>query len=95
MFVASKYEDIYPLKLSVLFEKIGHRKIEKFKLLSHERKIVQTLDFNLRLPTLYDFLSYFEDATKPFIKQRYLSYDLYETMNLYVSKVVCHEYKLI
>jgi len=27
MFIASKFEDIYPLKLKVVHEKIAHRKI--------------------------------------------------------------------
>ena len=27
MFLASKYEDIYPLKMSVVFEKIAHKKL--------------------------------------------------------------------
>jgi hypothetical protein len=33
MFVASKYEDIYPLKMKMVFEKIAHKKlpIEKIK----------------------------------------------------------------
>jgi hypothetical protein len=28
MFLASKYEDIYPLKMKTVFEKIGHSKLE-------------------------------------------------------------------
>ena len=27
MFIASKYEDIYPLKMKTVFEKIAHKKI--------------------------------------------------------------------
>ena len=27
MFIASKYEDIYALKMSLIYEKIGHKKI--------------------------------------------------------------------
>lgn len=28
MFIASKYEDIYPLKMKMVFEKIAHRKLQ-------------------------------------------------------------------
>jgi hypothetical protein len=28
MFLASKYEDIYPLKMKTIFEKIGHKRIQ-------------------------------------------------------------------
>lgn len=33
MFIASKYEDIYPLKMKMVFEKIAHKKlsIDKIK----------------------------------------------------------------
>jgi hypothetical protein len=27
MYIASKYEDIYPLKMSMVYEKIGHKKL--------------------------------------------------------------------
>ncbi len=27
MFIASKYEDIYPLKMKMVFEKIAHKKL--------------------------------------------------------------------
>jgi len=27
MFIASKYEDIYPLRMNVIYEKIAHKKI--------------------------------------------------------------------
>jgi len=29
MFMASKYEEIYPVKLSVVYEKIAHKKLTK------------------------------------------------------------------
>jgi hypothetical protein len=28
MFIASKFEDIYPLKMKTVYEKIAHKKIE-------------------------------------------------------------------
>lgn len=28
MFIASKYEDIYPLKMKMVYEKIAHRKLQ-------------------------------------------------------------------
>jgi hypothetical protein len=28
MFIASKFEDIFPLKMKTVFEKIAHKKIE-------------------------------------------------------------------
>ena len=60
MFISSKYEDIYPLKLSIVFEKIGHKKIQKKEITDFERLLIKTLDFDLRKPTIYDFLTIYE-----------------------------------
>jgi hypothetical protein len=57
MFIASKYEDIYPLKLRVVYEKIAHRKIEEGTILDLEMMILKTLDFQVRQPTILDFLT--------------------------------------
>ena len=40
MFIASKYEEIYPIKLSVVYEKIGHRKLSKDEIKAKEADIV-------------------------------------------------------
>jgi len=36
MFIASKFEDIYPLKLKVVYEKIGHWKISEEQMIERE-----------------------------------------------------------
>ena len=47
MFIASKYEDIYPLKLSVMHEKIAHRKIPIADIKAYEFKVLTELDFEV------------------------------------------------
>lgn len=59
MFIASKYEDIYPLKLKVVFDKIAHWKIDEQSIINMEMEILQNLDFQARQPTILDFLSIF------------------------------------
>lgn len=44
MFIASKYEEIYPIKLSVVYEKIGHRKLSKDEIKAKEADIVYNND---------------------------------------------------
>lgn len=56
MFVASKYEDITPLKMQTVFEKIGHQKLEKDHIKKLELDIMKTLDHKIHAPTILDFL---------------------------------------
>jgi hypothetical protein len=54
MFSAAKYEEIHPLKLSVIFEKIARKKFRKSEILDKESDIVKTLNFQLEAPSVYD-----------------------------------------
>ena len=47
MFSAAKYEEIHPLKLSVIYEKIARKKFKKTEILDKESDIVKALDFKL------------------------------------------------
>jgi len=97
MFIASKYEDIYPLKLSVVHEKIAHRKLSVEQMRDKESEILQTLDFDIRHPTLYDFLTiYQEHALRPNLTLIQLtdSYELIDLLSIYVAKMVYHDYDL-
>jgi hypothetical protein len=62
MFVASKYEDVKPLKMKTLYEKIGHRRIAIDQIHTAERVLLSTLNYQVSLPTLLDFL---EEALIP------------------------------
>jgi hypothetical protein len=55
MFLAAKYEEIYPFKMRHVYEKIGHRKLSKKKVKDQEAEICHQLDFNLSAVTSYDF----------------------------------------
>lgn len=54
MFSAAKYEEIHPLKLSVIHEKIARKKFKKHEILDKESEIVKALDFKLETPSIYD-----------------------------------------
>lgn len=47
MFMACKYEEIYPFKLKLVHEKIAHKKISKDKIRATERDIMKTLNHDL------------------------------------------------
>jgi len=55
MFLAAKYEEIYPFKMRHVYEKIGHKKLSKSSIKRQEADIIKTLDYNLSSATGYDF----------------------------------------
>lgn len=56
MFIASKYQEIEPLTLDMVIDKIAHKKISEKKLLKREKKILITLKFKLSKPTVWAFI---------------------------------------
>ena len=62
IFLAFKYSEAKPIKLSFLVEKIAHNKFNKNDIIAMEEEILNVLNFNLLKPTLYEFTSlYFRD----------------------------------
>lgn len=57
MFMACKFEEIYPVKLQIVHEKIAHRKLSKEDIKEKETEISSVLDFNLVGVTVLDILS--------------------------------------
>lgn len=62
MFIASKYEDIHPLLMKTVFQKIGHSKIPEAAILAREKDILRSLGFCIgAAPTPLEFIqNYFE-----------------------------------
>lgn len=56
MFIASKYEDIYPLKMKVVFEKIAHKRLPIEKIKAVELDYLKTIHYKIPAPTILDFL---------------------------------------
>ncbi len=59
MFMASKYEDIYPLRLKIVHEKIAHKKLSCQEIKEKETDISISLGFILGKPCQYDFINFF------------------------------------
>ena len=47
MFSAAKYQEIHPLKLQVIFDKIARKKFKKEEILGKESEIITCLNFKL------------------------------------------------
>jgi hypothetical protein len=54
MLVATKMDEVFPLKVKTVYEKIVHKKIDKRELVEMEARLVEKLDFALNVWSFYD-----------------------------------------
>lgn len=59
IFMASKYQDVYPLRLKEVKEKIAHNKFSLDQIKDKETQISFVLSFIITLPTQWDFINLF------------------------------------
>ncbi len=59
IFTASKYQDIYPLRLKVVYEKIAHKKLAPEDIKDREADIYQHLGYIVGKPTQWEFINFF------------------------------------
>lgn len=104
MFVASKFEDIHPLKMKIVFEKIGHQKLPVENIKQCELEILKALHYKIAAPTLLEFLRLYlkqvldieqihynaSESETPDLHAKILKYRL----AIYLSKLALHDYKL-
>ena len=98
MYMSSKMEDIIPLHMVHIKQKIGHDKFSLNQILSMEREILNILNWDIVFITTYDvvkiFLSDFYVNNKDMInnlKMRNICYDL-EVISIFLCKLLClHE----
>ena len=56
MFLASKYEDVVPLLMRTIVNKIGHGKFTGRQVGAKELEILRALEFRVGAPTVLEFL---------------------------------------
>ncbi|CAD8127789.1 unnamed protein product [Paramecium sonneborni] len=87
IFMACKYEEIYPVKLQVVHEKIAHKKLTKEQIREKEANVLQVLDFNLNGTTILDILTMVLSILN-------LHYQLYDAANL-LAKLALFYYEFV
>lgn len=65
MFLASKYEEVDPLTLDLMIEKVAHGKITSKSLLARERKIACCLKFKFEIPNVLKFIETYMEIFSP------------------------------
>jgi Cyclin, N-terminal domain len=94
MFIACKYEEIYPLHLSTFYEKIGHKKLSKEDIKRREQDILHAINFELSTPSIHDFITVTVKQLnlEALLEPTHLTF--FKKMCSYLSKLACHEYKI-
>lgn len=59
MFMASKYHDIYPLRIKTVQEKIAHGKLSSEEIIEKEEEIEKLLNYSIGKPSIWDFINCF------------------------------------
>lgn len=77
MYMASKYEDIFPLHSKVVSEKIAHGSISPKEVVAKEREFLGLFDFNTDFVTHFDFLQTYNDKI-----EKQLKYNLQNSENV-------------
>jgi Cyclin, N-terminal domain len=95
MFVAAKYEEVYPLRLRVIYEKIAHKKISMDSIKKKEKEILTTFNFKLTGVTPYEFL---QIAIKKLGLRKTLDSkhsEYFEKLSVYLLKMAMYDYELL
>ena len=73
MFVASKYEDVVPLLMRTVVNKIGHGKFPLRQIEEKELDILKVLEYRLGVPTIKEYMDrYLEEIANLVNREKYL-----------------------
>lgn len=90
MFIASKYEDVIPLLMRTIINKIGHNKFEVPTIELKELDILNSIQYLVGSPTVKEFLDrYLEEINDPTLRS-----DKFQKICMYLGKMSCHNYSL-
>lgn len=90
MFIASKYEDIVPLMMKTVINKIGHNKFELTQVQEKELEMLKVLGYKIGAPTVKEYMDrMLEQLGSHIIKPDILSRQL-----ACLSKMTCFSYEL-
>ena len=92
MFSAAKNEEIHPLKLQVIYDKIARKKFKKTEILEKESEVILNINFMLDEPTVYDLTRHITRTI--FNYQEHLSLPYSESSLSYFQKIILYLSKM-
>ena len=94
IFISAKYEEVFPIKLETIVEKVAHGKFSKEEIKNKELEILETLDFQVFGPNLNKMLAV---TTNRLISQGIFEPEnlcLFEKAVAYFGKMVLYDYSI-
>ena len=91
MFVASKYEDIVPLMMKTVVNKIGHNKFELRQIEEKELDLLRVNDYKVGVPTIKEFLDRFLEKLSGLLSKQDRS--VYRYL-MCLAKMTCFSYDI-
>ena len=91
MFIASKYEDIYPLLMKTIHHKIAHQKISVDKIKTWEVEILQALHFKVGASS--SPMDFIENYLEQIMPAQHQDKQFIHVMSLYLAKMALHHTK--
>lgn len=91
MFIASKYQDVYPLLMRTVFNKIGHKKISIEAIREKELDVLRSIGFAIgSFPSSLEFLDkYIEQVFSNHPERKFIN-----LMSIYLAKMSSHHENL-
>ncbi|EAR88519.2 amine-terminal domain cyclin (macronuclear) [Tetrahymena thermophila SB210] len=93
IFIASKYEEIYPLRIQIIEERISHNKLSQEQIKQTEAEILNTLDFKLLGTSPYEIAM--QTLTLIGLQDK-LSHEEFQYCHrvcLYLCKMILYDYE--
>ena len=89
IFIASKFCEVYPIKLINLIEKVGHNKFSKNDILNMEKMILECLNYDILRPYSIDFAEYFFEELFSFFENNFNIHNKYleEYLRNFIEKL--------
>jgi hypothetical protein len=98
MFLASKYEDITPLMMRTVINKIGHGKFSLAQVNNRELDMLRTLEFRVGAPTILEFIDRFRTELSHSVLAVFKEPEVEKRLIkriLLLGKLACCSYELI
>jgi len=92
LFLASKYEDVYPLLMRTIYEKIGHKKLSKNLILKKEQEILIAIGYNLNIVTTGHLLLAYTKLIESMLSKD--DFTFFKSMCSYLGKMIAHDSNL-
>lgn len=95
MWIATKYEEVYPLRLNTLEHKIAHGKLTAIELKRKESEIIQTIGFQLECMSVLDRVLLVARVVKVEQHLRIVDVKYFYKVLSYLAKMIMYDYQLI